>query len=236
MSTLLALLTPIALINSLATLPPSIAGVVASLGSRQPYLTAIAFIAGKFVPLFLFGLLLAIGLDTAFDRLTVTAQGVWRDPGVFLVSAQLIIGAAMLFLGYHLTRASEQRRENKSTAGMTPMGVFTVVAGATLLGLPGALFYFAAIDQILRADLTVTGIVIAILFYNVLYLSPLIFIVLMRRLFGTRADPLFSALTRFFQRWGKHLASFGLYCLGGILVADAAGWFIGLPLLPVNIR
>ena len=236
MSTLLALLTPIALINSLATLPASMAGVVASLGSRQPYLTAIAFIAGKFVPLFLFGLLLAIGLDTAFDRLKVTAQGVWRDPGVFLVSAQLIIGAAMLFLGYHLTRASEQRPDNKSTAGMTPMGVFSVVAGATLLGLPGALFYFAAVDQILRADLTVTGIVNAILFYNVVYLSPLILILLMRWLFGARADPLFSALTRFFQRWGKHLVSFGLYCLGGVLVADAVGWFTGFPLLPIHIR
>jgi hypothetical protein len=225
MTTLLAVLVPIAVINSVATLPPSMAGVVASLGS-----------AGKFVPLFLFGLLLAIGLDTAFDRFKLTAQGVWRDPSILLVSVQLIIGAAMLFLGYHLMRASGKRPDSKSTAGMTPMGVFSVVAGATLIGLPGALFYFAAIDQILRADLTVTGIVNAILFYNAVYLFPLILIVLLRRLFGTRADPLFSALKNFFDRWGKRLVSFGLYCLGAVLVADAVGWFTGFPLLQIYIR
>jgi len=236
MATLLALLTPIALINGLSTLPPSIAGVVASLGARQPYLTAIAFITGKFVPLFLFGLLFAIGLDTAFDRFTATAQGAWRDPGALFVSLQLIIGAAMLALGYHLTRASDQRPDGKPTAGMTPMRVFSFVAGATLIGLPGALFYFAAIDQVLRADLSVTDIVKAILFYNVIYLSPLILIVLLRRLFGPRADPLFRALTKFFKRWGKRLMSFGLYFLGAILVADAVGWFTGFPLLPISIR
>ena len=236
MMTLLAVLAPIALINSLSTLPPSMAGVVASLGSRQPYLTAIAFIAGKFVPLFLFGLLLAIGLDTAFDRLKVTAQDKWQDPSVLLVSVQLLIGAAMLVLAYRLSRTSERPPDRESAAKMSPVGVFSIVAGATLIGLPGALFYFAAIDQILRADLTVTGIVNAILFYNIVYLSPIILIVVVRRLFGTRADPLFGALAKFFEQWGKRLVSFGVFGLGAVLVADAVGWFTGFPLLPIHIR
>jgi hypothetical protein len=55
-------------------------------------------------------------------------------------------------------------------------------------------------------------------------------------LFGTRADPLFSALKNFFDRWGKRLVSFGLYCLGAVLVADAVGWFTGFPLLQIYIR
>ena len=236
MNTLFAVLTPIALINSMSTLPPGIAGVVTSLGTRQPYLTALAFIAGKFVPLFLFGLLLAIGLDTAFDQLKLTAQGVWRDPSWLLVTVQFLIGAAMLLLAYRLSRASQRPPDHERSPQMSPIRVFSVVSGTTLIGLPGAIFYFAAIDQILRADLAVAGIVNALLFYNVVYLSPLVLIVLVRRFFGARADPLFNALTGFFKRWGKRLVSFAVFCLGGVLVADAVGWFTGFPLLPIDIR
>lgn len=236
MAALLAVLTPIALINSVSTLPPSMAGVVASLSARQPYLTASAFIAGKFMPLFTFGLLLAIGLDTAFDQLKVKAQGVWRDPGVIFVTLQFVIGAVMILLAYQLSRSKKNQSERKSTVQMSPMGAFSVAAGATLIGLPGALFYFAAIDQILRADLNAVGIVKAILFYNVLYLSPLILVVLLRRVFGTRADLFFRAVTKFFERWGKRLVSFGLFALGAVLVADAVGWFTGFRLLPIYIR
>ncbi len=236
MTTLLALLTPIALVTSLTTLPPSAAGVVASLGTRQPYLTASAFIVGKFVPFFTFGLLLAIGLDTAFDQLKTRAQGVWQDPSVIFVSLQLVIGAAMLVLAYYLSRASKSPPGSESAAQMTPIAAFSVAATATLLGLPGALFYFAAIDQILRSDLTAWQIVKAILFYNMIYLFPLVLIVLSRRLFGTRADLFFNALTKFFQQWGKRLMSYGMYFLGAVLVADAVDWFSGFPLLPINIR
>ncbi len=155
MTALLVFLTPIALINSVPTLPSGIAGVAASLGAEKPFLTASAF---------------------------------------------------------------------------------SIAAGLTVVGLPSALLYFAAIDQILRADLRAPGIVNAVLFYNVVYLSPLMLIVLSRRLFGARADPLFGAVARFLERWGKRLMFFGLLGLGAVLVADAIGWFIGFPLLPSPIR
>lgn len=46
MSELLAVLTPIALLNSVSLLPGAIAGIAASLATRQPYLTAGTFITG----------------------------------------------------------------------------------------------------------------------------------------------------------------------------------------------
>jgi hypothetical protein len=45
MNVLLAVLTPIALVNSVPKLPSGIAGVIASLGTPKPTLTASAFIA-----------------------------------------------------------------------------------------------------------------------------------------------------------------------------------------------
>ena len=235
MSSLLVVLTPIALINSVSMLPGGITGVVASLGNRNPYLTASAFIAGKFVPHFLFGLLLVIGLDTAFDRVSVWMQDRWRDPDLLDVALQLVIGVAMAVFGYRLARAGQHRPDRASSISMTPVRAFSLAAGLTVIGLPGALLYFAAIDQILRADTTLPGIVKALLYYNLIFLFPLMLIVLVRRMFGTRADPIFAAVTRFLERWGKQLLFFGLLGLGIILVVDGIAWFAGFPLLPTYL-
>jgi hypothetical protein len=115
---------------------------------------------------------------------------------------------------------------------MTPFRAFSVAAGLTLIGLPGALLYFAAIDQILRADLTALGIVKAVLYYNVVYLLPLMLIILSRRLLGTRVDPIFRAVAHFFERRGKQLIFFALLGVGVVLATDAVTWFLGFPLLP----
>ena len=232
MNALLAILTPIALINSVSILPGGIAGVVAALGTRKPILTARAFVAGKFVPHFAFGLLLTFGLDAAFDRLGVWTRDVWQDPATPVVVLQLIIGAVMVVFGYRLSRVSQHRSDGASSTPMTPSRAFSVAAGLTLVGLPGALLYFAAIDQILRADLMALGIVKAVLYYNVVFLLPLMLIILSRRLLGTRVEPIFRAVARFFQRWGKHLMFFGLLGVGVVLAVDAITWFLGSPLLP----
>ena len=236
MSTLLALLTPIALLNSVAIFPSGIAGVVASLAARKPFLTATAFISGKFVPFFIVGLLIAIGLDVAFDQLSTLARDFWQDPSGFVVVLQLIIGAAMVAFGYRYSRASRYQTHSKPAVRMTPIGAFSIGAGMTLVGLPAALFYFAAIDQILRTDPTVPEIVKAILYYNLVCFSPLVLIVLSRLMFGVHADPLFRAISKFFERWGKRLIFFGLLGLGALLVVDAIGWFVDFPLLPSYLR
>ncbi|MGI9264082.1 MAG: GAP family protein [Gammaproteobacteria bacterium] len=236
MSTLLALLTPIALLNSIAKLPGGLAGVVTSLATPKPFLTASAYIFGKFVPFFVVGLLIAIGLDAAFDQTRSWARDIWQDPTGFIVVLQLVIGAAMVIVGYRFSRASHYQNHSKTAVQMTPIGAFSIGAGMTLIGLPGALFYFAAIDLILRAELPVPGIVKAILFYNLVYLSPLMLVVLSRRLFGEHVEPLFRAIAGFFDRWGTRLVFFGLLGLGALLVADAIGWFFDLPLLPSYLR
>jgi hypothetical protein len=236
MMSTLAILTPIALINSLSTLPPRMAGVVAALSTRQPYLTAIAFIAGIFVPFFLFGLLVAIGLDAVFDRWATTALGAWRNPSTLLVVVQLIIGAVMLALVFGLARTNDQTALPRTPLRLSPVRVFSLMAGATVLGLPGSIFYFAAIDQVLRADLSRLGIVKAVFFYNFVYLLPLMLVVFGRRVFGERADPLFSAAERFFGRWGKRMLAMGASVIGIVFVADAISWLAGIPLLPIQIR
>ncbi len=118
---------------------------------------------------------------------------------------------------------------------MTPVRAFSVAAGLTITKLPGALLYFAAIDQILQADPTVLGIMTALLYFNFIFLLPLVSIVVARRLFGTRTDPILAVVSRFFNRRGKQLMFFGFLGLGVVLVVDAVGWFWGFPLLPTYL-
>jgi cytochrome c biogenesis protein CcdA len=236
MNTLLAVLTPIALLNSLSFLPSGIPGIAATLGARKPMLTASALIAGKFVPNFAFGLLIAIGLDISFDQLEARARDAWQDPEPLVVGLQLIIGAVMFAFAYRLSRSSQRRPSDAPSTLMTPVGAFSVSAGLALVGLPSALLYFAAIDQVLRADLTALGIVKALLFFNLICLLPLMLIVVSRGLLGTRSDPLFGAVARFIERWGRRLMFVGLFVLGVVLTLDAIGWFLGLPLLPSYLR
>jgi hypothetical protein len=236
MNNLLAILTSIALVNSVLFLPTGITGIAASLAAKKPFLTAIAFIAGKFTPHLLFGLLIAVGLDTAIDSIKFRAQEAWQDPDNWLVAAQFIIGIAMIVVATLVSRGSKDPTSPKSTKPVTPLGAFSVSAGMTLVGLPGALLYFAAIDQVLRANLASSSVVVAIIYYNLVLISPLALIVLLRRLLGTMVDPLFAAISRFFERWGKKIALLALLGVGVVLALDAIGWFIEFPLLPSYLR
>lgn len=38
----------------------------------------------------------------------------------------------------------------------------------------------------------------------------------------------------FFQNWGRRLVIGLFVVLGVVLVADAVGWFLGVPLIPIN--
>ena len=196
---LLAILTPIALINSLWILPYGIIGIVSSLATPRPTLTASAFIAGIFLPHFLFGLLLAIGVDTAIEQATAWLRETWRDRDLLLVLLQLVIGAVMVLFGYRLsyTEPNVARLGGAPQIPMSPLRAFSVSAGFTIVKFPGAVLYFAAIDQILRADPPVLAIAKSLLFYNLVYLSPLILTVLARQSLGERVDRLLACVSEF---------------------------------------
>ena len=66
----------------------------------------------------------------------------------------------------------------------TPADAFALGAGTILVGLPGAIPYFAAIDQILRSDLNAGSNVIALIYYNVIIVLPLLGMMLLHALMG----------------------------------------------------
>ena len=113
-------------------------------------------------------------------------------------------------------------------------GTFTLGFSLTVIGLPGAVPYFGAIEQILRADLSLLASIAAIVFYCFAFLTPLLLLVLVRILFPIHSEKIFQSTTSMVQRWGQQLIVGALIILGLILIADGIGWFLGYPLLPVD--
>jgi cytochrome c biogenesis protein CcdA len=102
-----------------------------------------------------------------------------------------------------------------------------------LVGMPGAFPYFAAVDQIVRADPSPTGAVLLLLYYNAVFLLPLAALPILRVTLGARADRFFGRLAPVVERWGHRMVVAVLVGIGVVGVADGVGWLLGHPLLPV---
>ncbi len=102
-----------------------------------------------------------------------------------------------------------------------------------MVGVAGAFPYFGAIDQILRADLTDTGNLVALASYNLAFILPLASPVFIQVLFPDRSQRIFEALTRWAERWGRRIVVVLLLVVGLVLLADGISFLNGNPRLPI---
>jgi cytochrome c biogenesis protein CcdA len=233
MTALLAILTPISLLDSTSMVPISLVPITTILAGRRALRGAIAFIAGVFVTYAGVGVLAVMGLDAVFTRLNAEFTRFWKNPDTLDFALQIAIGVVLLVIGQRMANA-RRSKERTAPPDVTPWQAFTFASGLVIVGLPGAIPYFAAVDQMLRADLPVFQTVLAVLFYNLVFVGPLIAIVLVKQLMGARADALLGAINRFMETWGRRVIMVALILLGLILVVDGVGWFLGRPLIPVG--
>ncbi len=232
---LLVTLTTISLIDSLSMLPFAVVALAVLLTGSKPYLTASAFLLGIFVSYFASGVVIALGLGETINRVTAALVHWFKHPNALDYYLSIAIGLALIVLGYRWATARRARAAQKkpdATAG--PGRAFLLGAGAVLAGLWGALPYFAAVDQILKADVSVAGAVGALAFYNVVFVSSGVALVLMRAFLGSRADAIFQVVNRLLATWGKRVLIAAMVILGAVMVADGVGWMVGRPLIPVG--
>jgi hypothetical protein len=232
---LLVTLTTISLIDSLSMLPFMVVALAVLLSHKQPYLTATAFLLGIFLSYLASGVVIALGLGRTINRVTATLVHWFKNPSALDYYFSIFIGLALIFLGYRWSVARRRKAEQKTpdaTAG--PGKAFLLGAGAVLAGLWGALPYFAAVDTILKEDLSTTQAVAALTYYNVIFIFSGVALVLLRAVLGERANAMFEAVNRFIAVWGKRAVIATMVILGIVMVADGVGWVLGRPLIPVG--
>ena len=233
MKTIILILTPISLVDSTSIIPLSILPLIILLSGSRPVLGSVAFLTGIFATYLILGILIALGLSSMFDQINVYLTQIWKHPDTLDLITQIIIGVILLVFGFRRPRARDSRGDSGISESITPPKAFIIAAGLVIIGMPGALPYLAAIDQLLRADLTRFEVVLALLYYNVLFISPLSVLVFIRVLFPNQSDSIFDFIKDLITKWGRRVIVTLLVILGLVMVVDGIGWFLGIPLIPV---
>ncbi|MEM1369547.1 MAG: GAP family protein [Cyanobacteria bacterium P01_H01_bin.15] len=231
---LLALLTPIAVLDSTSITPLCIVPLAAMLESRNPVLNVTGFAAGIFTANAGMGILLLFGLEIVFDTIGHHIGRWWSNPNTLELIAQLVIGIIMLGFAWKSGRATEKTVKQRSVDSVSMSRMYLLGAGLTLVGLPGALPYFGAVDQILRWDLGILQSLLSIAYYNCVFLLPLLVLFVLGRALPSKSKRFTKSILSFIQLWGHRVFVAGLMLLGSVLFADAIGWFVGHPLLPIG--
>jgi len=232
---LLISLTPISLIDSLSLLPFAVVVLAMLLNGPKPYLTSIGFLLGTMLSYFAAGVLIVFGLGEIIQRVTGIIVEWWNNPRAIDYILSIVVGIALILLGYRWAIARRKKAERKQvSSGMRPGEAFVMGAGATIAGLWGALPYFAALDQILKANVSYAEGVIALAYYCLIFISFASALVVIRAVVGARADALFAMVNRLIELWGKRVLITLMIVLGSVMLADGVGWVFGRPIIPAG--
>lgn len=235
MPELLIALTPISLIDSFSLLPFAVVVLAVMLSGPAPYLTSASFLVGTMLSYFVAGVLIVFGLGEVIQQATSIIVHWWNNPRAIDYMLSIVLGLALVVLGYRWAVARRAKAARKHvSSGMTPTQAFVMGAGATIAGLWGALPYFAAIDQILKADISYVEGILALAFYCVVFVGFASALVVLRAVVGPRADAIFTKVNRLIEVWGRRVLVTLMILLGSVMLADGVGWLFGRPLIPVG--
>ena len=218
MSALLPSLIAIAVLDSLN--PSAIALQVYLLGTTKPIPRSIAFVIGIFFAYGTSGLLAVLGLNELIQTVIVNSGFSLSTP--LLNTIQLLIGVILLVVGITL-RIPTQSEPVKVTTKLTLARTFLLGMSVTILELPTALPYFAAIEQIARANLDLLSIMSILVLYNLIFVLPPIALVVIYLFFHrqTFVLPLLQRINRSIAIYSPHILRFLLLGLGIFLIADS---------------
>jgi hypothetical protein len=237
MAALLLVIVPIALLDSASMIPISVAPMAVMLGGRKPVTTTGGFLLGVFVTYVAGGVGLLFGVQALLERLAPGLERWYYEPNDVELGIQLVLGLVMLAFGWWLANSRTSHGERGAgQVGFTPWQAFALGATLVIVGLPGAVPYFGAVDQILRADLTSGGALLAVLAYNVAFIVPPASLLVVRLVAANESDRIFKKIVDLADRWGKRLIIAVLLIVGAFFAADAIGWYFDSPLLPVGER
>lgn len=200
---LLVILTPIGLLDSVSMIPVSIVMLVVLLAGPRPLLRSSALILGIFVAYVAGGLLILLGLQSVFDEISAYVLRLWKNPDAEELIFQILIGIVLCAFAVRIATARKSRAEKPVASSMTAVQALLAGVGLTIVGLPGAVPYFAAIDLILRTDVTPVQRMLALGYYNIVFVVPLAAIVALRLILGERSTGILDTVKGFFDRWGQ---------------------------------
>jgi len=202
--------------------PVLFAFMVYAAGTDRPVLLSSSMLLGHTTAYFLAG----IGLALFLEKITAYLA----QPHTIDFIIQLVLGLALLWLALRTTKDTGKRPEEDAPQ-LTVISAFSFGAVVNFIGIPFAVPYFAAIDQILKADLSASQAVLMLLSYNLAYALLFATVPVLSAVMGEGAKPILERVNAFLERVSDFLMPLLLGLLGLALLADAIAYFVsGSPL------
>ena len=192
--------------------PVLFALLVVAVGTSRPFANSTALIAGHTAAYFLSGVVIALGLTQITDRLNNPL------PVDFVV--ELLLGLLLLWAAL-ASRDGKASEEKTPEAELTPAFCFSYGAIVNFIGVPFALPYFAAVDQILKANLSVELSLVVIAAYNLAYAVPFLAVPVLVAITGESSKPVLDKINDVLIGLVDRFMPVILLLLGLALAADA---------------
>ena len=197
--------------------PVLFAFMVYAAGNDRPVALSSSMLAGPTAAYFGAGIVLALFME----KIT----GYFANPRAIDFVIGLLIGLALIWLAFG-SKKDSGKRPDEDTPQFTVLSAFGFGAVINFIGIPFAVPYFAAIDQILKADFTAAQAVLVLLSYNLAYALPFAMVPLLSAVMGARARPVLARVNALLDRVSGFLMPLLLGGVGLALVADAVTYFI----------
>ena len=215
MTDLLPSLIPLLVVDVLN--PVLFALLVVAVGSIRPLANSTAFLAGHTASYFLSGVVIALGLNEIIDRL--------NNPRPVDFVIELFIGMFCLW-GAWASQNGKTGETKTPSAELTPTYCFGFGAIVNFTGVPFALPYFAAINQILKANLSVESSIFLLIFYNIAYALPFLMVPILIALIGEDCKPFVLKISNLLTAIADRAMPVVMLLLGIALIGDALAYLI----------
>lgn len=197
--------------------PVLFAFMVYAVGTDRPLFNSSFALLGHTVSYLVFGIALAFAFEAIAARLA--------NPKPLDYGLGLFVGLLLLWAAWQIQRRDARDKDEKQVKQLTPLKAFGIGAVINLIGLPFALPYFAALDQILKADLTVADSMLVIGGYNLGYALPFLIVPALVYLMGESSRPLLVRINEKVDRLSTYLMPVMLVGVGAAMVVDAILYF-----------
>lgn len=220
MTNLLITIAVIALIDSVN--PNAVAVQLYLLSTPRPVKRSIAFILGDFSAAWIAGMLIALGISQLIAQ-------VFNRLGSFIFVLQFVSGIILIVLGYYLNRFTNSTIA-KRPRSLKPSSTFLFGLTMALLEAPTALPYLIAIEKIRQSNPTLLQLMLLLLFYDFIFVLPLIALLLLYLVLQNRTSQL-DRIQAFVNHWFPIAFRIVLIGLGAVLIADCVFRLFGRSLL-----
>ena len=191
--------------------------MIYAVGSKRPVVTSGAMLLGHTTAYLTCGFILAFTIEALSTRLA--------NPQSIDFVIEFVIACALLWLVLR-TRKDKGKRPDEQTPEFTVGKAFAFGAVVNLIGIPFAVPYFAAIDQLLKSGLDTSGMVTGLIFYNVAYALPFALIPVLTAIMGDRSKPILARINAYMEKASDVIMPLLLLAIGLALLLDSVWYFV----------